>query len=306
MSSGLTFIAITLLALSILTITLTVLRRNKITLMSGMMIAMASGMMMGLASGIIAGILFKGDLFIATIIGASVGIVVGSLSGISVGVIGFLDGILSGLMGGMMGAMLGEMIDPSYHEITTRMTFIICLAIMIVLISIVNKDNGGEDKWYGKITNNPIVMTTTLGLVLLLSIFHGTIWEERKSNLNTHQGHSETNKMNEQTGKIITIGTSELNYLPNAITIKKGEKVTVILENMDEIEHDLELETDNVQIFSTNQQHNHNDNNLVHIHAQPKSKSEIVFAVLEKGNFVFKCTIPGHDEAGMHGKIKVM
>jgi hypothetical protein len=56
MNNGLMFIAITLLVLSILTITLTLFRRNSITLMSGMM--------MGLASGVIAGILFKGDSFI--------------------------------------------------------------------------------------------------------------------------------------------------------------------------------------------------------------------------------------------------
>jgi uncharacterized cupredoxin-like copper-binding protein len=300
------FIAITLLVLSILTITLTLFRRNSITLMSGMMIAMASGMMMGLASGVIAGILFKGDLFISTTIGAGVGMAIGGLSGICVGVMGFLDGILSGLMGGMMGAMLGEMIDSSYHEITTRLIFIFCLAIMFVLVSIANRENRGEDRWYGKITHNPVIMITTLGLVLLLSNSQGLIWEEKQGNLNTHLGHSDTSKVDEQAGRVITIGTSEFSYMPNDITIKKGKKVTVILKNTDDIEHDFELETDKVQIFSTDIQHNHNDNNLVHIHAQPKGKSKMVFAVLEKGNFVFKCTLPGHYEAGMHGTIKVI
>jgi uncharacterized cupredoxin-like copper-binding protein len=306
MNSGLTFIAITLLILSILIILLTIIRRSKITLMSGMMIAMASGMMIGLVSGVIAGILFKGDLFVSTVIGASAGIVVGGLSGVSVGIMGLLDGFLSGLMGGMMGAMLGEMIDPSYHEITTRLMFIICLVIMLLLISISSRDSSREDKWFSKITHNPVVMITTIGLVLLLSNLQGLIWEEQKSYINSYQGHSKTNIINKQMGRVITIGTNKFNYLPDSITIKKGEKVILILENNDGFEHDLELETDNVKILSTNIQHKHNGNNLVHIHVQPKSKNEMSFLVLEEGTYVFKCTIPGHDEAGMHGTIKVI
>jgi uncharacterized cupredoxin-like copper-binding protein len=273
--------------------------------MSGMIIAMASGMMMGLAVGVIAGILFKGDLFISTVIGAGAGIIIGGLSGIHVGIMGFLDGVLSGLMGGMMGAMLGEMINPSYHEMTTRILFLICLVISFLLIFIINHTKESETE-YIDVTQKSIGMMLVFIVIIFSSIAQGPIWSEQDSKL-SHQGHSDTSNKNENnTGRIITMDADEFNYLPNSLTIKKGEKVTIILSNVGEVEHDIEIMTEKVQIYSSSNEHDHQDGNIVHIHVAPKSKGKVVFTALEEGTFVFKCTIPGHDEAGMKGTIKII
>ncbi len=298
-------IVLTLTVLSICIVFLTLLKRSNLTLMSGMMVAMASGMVMGLGAGVIAGILFKGDLFISTAIGACTGIIIGGLTGISVGIVGFLDGVLSGLMGGMMGAMLGEMSKPGYHEITTRLLFIFCLAISFLLFFIINHEKEKESKTkYLKVTQSPVIMTLVVGIIIFSSNLQGPIWDEHTDH-SAHKGHSNS-ITNDPQEKVISIAANEFSYLPSTLTIKKGEKVTILLNNVGEVEHDLEIETDNVQIFSSSNQHNHGSNNLVHIHLTPKTEGKVIFTVLEAGTFVFRCTIPGHEEAGMKGTIKVM
>lgn len=270
------------------------------------MVAMALGMVMGLATGVIAGILFKGDLFISTAIGASVGIIVGALSGVSVGIMGLLDGILSGLMGGMMGAMLGEMIHPTYHELTTRILFIFCLIISFLLISILNKNEHAVRTRFIKITQNPIALLLIIGIIIFSSNLQGPIWDGQMND-STHEGHSTNKEMSAtNSGNTIALDANEFSYSPNSLTINKGEKVTIHFNNVGEVEHDLEIETDNVEIFSSSNQHNHGSKNIVHIHLTPKTEGKVVFTVLEAGTFVFRCTIPGHDEAGMRGTIKVV
>ena len=43
----------------------------------------------------------------------------------------------------------------------------------------------------------------------------------------------------------------------------------------------------------------------VHLSAQPDQEAEVSFTPTEPGTYLFGCTIPGHQEAGMFGALMV-
>lgn len=56
----------------------------------------------------------------------------------------------------------------------------------------------------------------------------------------------------------------------------------------------------------TNSEHNHGmQEGLIHLHAGSMETNSITFTPIEKGTYEFLCTVPGHKELGMVGKIIV-
>ncbi len=168
-------LVVTIFMTSILVIFLKVKNRNRLSSMSCMMIAMALGMMVGLLAGTILGISFKGNLFLATVYGASIGIIFGGVSGGLVSIIAFLDGILAGLMGGMMGAMLGEMLAPIYQEPTTKILFMLCLAVSFTLIYLIQKEVQSNNL-FTIFFQNPIMMTVLFMFIIIMTNLQGQVW----------------------------------------------------------------------------------------------------------------------------------
>ncbi len=97
-------------------------------------------------------------------------------------------------------------------------------------------------------------------------------------------------------------------FVPNAIEVKKGEQIRFMLRNNGELDHEIILAT-----FEENQKHaikmqknpdmEHDDANAKRL--APKKMAEMVWQFTKAGEFDFACLIPGHREAGMHGKITV-
>src|SRR5690625_281692 len=114
--------------------------RNKITVMTGMMISMVLGMVVGLTIGVIIGVLLSGDLFSSTLWAIIIGISVGFVAGLPTGLMAVLDGILAGLMGGMMGAMLGDMIAPENQETLIKIMFLLFIGIVIILYQMMQQE----------------------------------------------------------------------------------------------------------------------------------------------------------------------
>lgn len=175
MTNALMTLVVTIFMTSILVIFLKVKNRNRLSSMSCMMIAMALGMMVGLLAGTILGISFKGNLFLATVYGASIGIIFGGVSGGLVSIIAFLDGILAGLMGGMMGAMLGEMLAPIYQEPTTKILFMLCLAVSFTLIYLIQKEVQSNNL-FTIFFQNPIMMTVLFMFIIIMTNLQGQVW----------------------------------------------------------------------------------------------------------------------------------
>ncbi|RFU70614.1 hypothetical protein D0469_05630 [Peribacillus saganii] len=139
--------------------------------------------------------------------------------------------------------------------------------------------------WFVK----PLLVVAAFGSYLLFGFSLSKNVNATKEEMSGHEHHMKSNSI-----QIETIGTK---YKPSNITVKSGENVSLILNNMDSVEHDLEIKDASIKSVKTN--------SPLHVHAMPNSKNTIQFTPLKAGIYEFYCTIPGHKEAGMIGVMKV-
>ena len=103
-------------------------------------------------------------------------------------------------------------------------------------------------------------------------------------------------------------GDGSMSFSPAVVEVKKGERVRFVIENHGELDHELVLATLEMNLahkieMEKNPDMEHDDPNAKRI--GPKKSSEIVWMFSKSGEFDFSCLIPGHREAGMHGKVVV-
>jgi plastocyanin len=92
-------------------------------------------------------------------------------------------------------------------------------------------------------------------------------------------------------GGKITIEMSEYKYNPSTITVSPGASVTVTLKNAGTLQHDFHCD-----------QINPTGSPLV----DPGKSLDFTFtAPSQAGTYDFWCTVPGHKELGMVGKLEV-
>jgi uncharacterized cupredoxin-like copper-binding protein len=99
-----------------------------------------------------------------------------------------------------------------------------------------------------------------------------------------------------------------MSYEPAEIDVKKGEQIKFIVKNVGTLKHEFFLDS-----FAHNASHKiemqknpemeHDDPNAQSI--EPGKQKEILWKFSKLGSFEFACLIPGHYEAGMHGKVVV-
>lgn len=97
-------------------------------------------------------------------------------------------------------------------------------------------------------------------------------------------------------------------FSPDRIEVRKGEQIKFILGNNGELKHEFMLAT-----VAENEKHavlmqkypdmEHDDPNGKSLEA--KKSVDLVWKFTKAGEFEFACLIPGHREAGMHGKVIV-
>lgn len=103
-------------------------------------------------------------------------------------------------------------------------------------------------------------------------------------------------------------GDGTMEYVPDRIEVKRGEQVRFVLKNAGELAHEFVLASaaDNLKHAALMQKYpdmEHDDPNGKTL--QPKTNAEILWRFTKRGEFEFACLIPGHREAGMHGKVVV-
>ena len=109
----------------------------------------------------------------------------------------------------------------------------------------------------------------------------------------------------------ITVEATDFAYSPLAITIPAGEPVTLMLKNSGKIEHDFVIDkidvTDVVASDSGPAEHHqmHQPEYDLHFFARAGETSTLEFTALEPGTYEVFCSIEGHKEAGMIGKLIV-
>jgi plastocyanin len=86
----------------------------------------------------------------------------------------------------------------------------------------------------------------------------------------------------------VRLATSEWKFAPDTLKVPVGKPVTLVLENKGMIEHDVKADVLGV-----------------HVHANPRQTSRQTLTFDKPGTYDYECSIPGHKEAGMKGKIVV-
>ncbi|TSI04734.1 copper-binding protein [Lysinibacillus sp. BW-2-10] len=299
------FILASLTVLTILVLLISRNAKNQINSMQGMMITMFFSMNTGLTVGILFGASLQGDLFFSTILACIIGSVAGVLIGSNFGVLSALEGVMTGLMSGMMGAMLGEMINEN-QSITLVRIFLFLSISTIFLFAILPRKNGKENLQSKWATLKPLL----LGLFIASYFLGGVTFAEKQVKIkerSIHNNHSHIITEDKQAidSKDITIQTIDMKYTPTEIVLEKDQQVSLTLNNQDNIEHDIEVIIPNLN-EGTQLEHEHSSKeNMIHLHAQSKEIKSIRFTPTTTGSFEFVCTVPGHKELGMVGKIIV-
>jgi uncharacterized cupredoxin-like copper-binding protein len=97
-------------------------------------------------------------------------------------------------------------------------------------------------------------------------------------------------------------------FEPNRLEVRRGEQVRFVLSNDGSRDHEFMLGTrkDNkkhAEVMKKHPEMEHDDPNAKRL--SPFNTGELVWKFSKRGEFEFACLIPGHYEAGMHGKIVV-
>lgn len=105
----------------------------------------------------------------------------------------------------------------------------------------------------------------------------------------------------------ITSGDDYL-YRPSEITVKRGETVRLVVKNTSKIDHELVIGTmkdlkEHAELMRKHPGMEHDEPNQAMV--RPGETRAIVWQFTRAGTVDFACTIPGHLEAGMTGKVKV-
>lgn len=312
------FVLVTLSLVTLISFIMAIQFRNQLIKMGDMVVSMTIGMNVGLTAGLLFGSIYQGNLYFSTIISILAGAVAGTICGLTFGVLPILEGFMAGLMGGMMGAMLGEMISPSQAD-TLLNIFLTLSVCSLILFPILHESNKKETtrkkrKWLFK----PLITFLFLSVYLILGNQFDklNVLSKFTSTQDKYHIHGTKEKIDHpnygqkefpiiSSELIINVHPSSFNYDPKKIMLKKGQKVRLIFNNLDLIEHDIEIKH-----FPSNKQTEGHEGHAVqeadfHLHANPNSKAETIFTPIENGSYEFYCTIPGHRDSGMTGIIVV-
>lgn len=89
--------------------------------------------------------------------------------------------------------------------------------------------------------------------------------------------------------KNITVSGSEFSFTPSTIRLKKGENVKLTFVNNGQVPHDFVVDELGLKTKTL----------------QPGQSEIINFKASQTGNFSFYCSVGGHRQAGMEGKIEI-
>jgi uncharacterized cupredoxin-like copper-binding protein len=97
-------------------------------------------------------------------------------------------------------------------------------------------------------------------------------------------------------------------FEPGVVEVSVGERVELTLINGGRAEHDVEvagLAAGAIEKVGGGSSHGSHDAEIVSAHAAPGTEAAVMFTPTEAGEYEFYCTLPGHKEAGMIGKLIV-
>jgi uncharacterized cupredoxin-like copper-binding protein len=113
----------------------------------------------------------------------------------------------------------------------------------------------------------------------------------------------------------VTVLETDFAYHPFTITVPVNQSITLVFENTGLVEHDFVIEQVSLTevVKSDSESHGMSGHDMgdtthydLHVSTLPGQSSSIEFTPTEAGTYEFFCTVEGHREAGMTGKMVVI
>lgn len=103
--------------------------------------------------------------------------------------------------------------------------------------------------------------------------------------------------------------TDAMRFSPAELTVKQGETVRFVVANKGKVLHEMVLGTmhdlkEHAELMRKHPGMEHEEPHMAHV--SPGKRGEMGWQFTKAGEFYYGCLIPGHFEAGMIGKIKVV
>lgn len=103
--------------------------------------------------------------------------------------------------------------------------------------------------------------------------------------------------------------TDNMRFTPDVIQVKQGETVRLVVVNSGKVMHEFVLGTkqeldEHAELMKKFPNMEHDEPYMAHV--EPGKQGDIVWHFNRAGEFDFACLLPGHYQAGMVGKIKVL
>jgi uncharacterized cupredoxin-like copper-binding protein len=103
--------------------------------------------------------------------------------------------------------------------------------------------------------------------------------------------------------------TDNMRFSPDRIEVRQGETVRLVVKNAGKVLHELVIGTrqeldEHAAMMKKHPGMEHDEPYMAHVAAG--KTGQLVWNFNRAGDFEFACLIPGHYEAGMIGKIRVM
>ena|SRR5688500_18486337 len=103
--------------------------------------------------------------------------------------------------------------------------------------------------------------------------------------------------------------TDQMRFYPAQITIRRGEVVRFVPVNKGQVLHEMVLGTmdelkKHAELMKKHPGMEHDEPHMAHV--APGKQGEMGWQFNKAGEFFYGCLIPGHFEAGMIGKVRVL
>lgn len=166
-----------------------------------------------------------------------------------------------------------------------------------------------------------VVALLAVALIALIAACGGS-----SSGSDDAAGHSDGGVVDAGDELVITMRTEDFKFVPDTITVKVGQTIRLRLDNHDPVLHDYTTdEAEFVVLDADGANHDDHEDAMatdgddhemdpeaqvslqpLHIAAEGNEHGELVFEATEADEYEFYCSVPGHREAGMVGKIIIV
>ncbi|NJP12300.1 MAG: biphenyl 2,3-dioxygenase [Leptolyngbyaceae cyanobacterium RU_5_1] len=143
----------------------------------------------------------------------------------------------------------------------------------------------------------------SLSVLISLMIWFGITWTSTAANLSGDLSRQPLIEVKVSLGN----GANELKFFPNDVEFSAGKRYKLVLNNPSASKHYFTAKDFADNIWSQKvEAGNVEVKGAIHeLELKPAAQAEWVFVPIKPGTYELHCSVPGHSEAGMVGKLTV-